>query len=232
MTIKTYFRPWMLLVLLGLVEAVIAGRAQGAVLGFEPGDANQHFVFDQMAPYQPSPYDSPDDGADHLVQQTASEWVGMINGGSSAASLFWDGGLDGGNNSLLNLLLPDTFDLNSFIIAGVYGSQTVTLQGLNNGSLLYSASLGVNLTPQLFQANWAGIDQLQIFNGGDFVVDPQHASAGAFHNWAIDNVIYNESVTPVPLPPSALILALGGLLLTVSGWRTPGLAGRRGRHAS
>jgi hypothetical protein len=211
---------------------MVVARAQGAVLSFEPADANSHFVFDQMAPYQPNPYDSPDDGADHLVQQTASEWVGMIDGGSSAASLFWDGGLDGGNNSLLNLLLPDTFDLNSFIIAGVYGSQTVMLQGFNNGQALYSSSLGIDLTPQLFQANWAGIDQLRILNGDDFVVDPQHVSAGAFHNWAIDNVIYNESVTPVPLSDSSLILALGVilLLLTVSGLRMPGLAGLRGRH--
>ncbi|MBI5039884.1 MAG: hypothetical protein HZB57_01325 [Gammaproteobacteria bacterium] len=221
MKILTCCKPWILLVLLALVEILVATRTQGAVLSFEPGDANQHFVFDQMGPYEPNPYDSPDDGADHLAQQTSSAWVGMKSGETSSASLFWDGGLDGGNNSLLNLLLPDTFDLNSFIIAGVYGSQTVTLQGLNNGQVLYSGNLGIDLTPQLFQADWAGIDQFQILYGGDFVVDPQHASAAAFHNWAIDNVIYNESLTPVPLPNSALILALGGLLLTVSGWRMP-----------
>ncbi|MBI5462678.1 MAG: hypothetical protein HY941_10890 [Gammaproteobacteria bacterium] len=232
MTITTCFKPWMLFVLLGLLEIMLVASAQAAVLTFESEYANRHFVFDQMGPYQPNPYDSPDDGADRLAQQTASAWVGLIDGGSSAASLFWDGGLDGGQNTLLNLLLPDTFDLVGFSIAGVYGSQTVTLQGFNNGQLLYSASLGIDLTPQLFQANWAAIDQLQILNGGDFVVDAAHPSAGAFHNWAIDDLTYNESIAPVPLPDSALLLALGGLLLTVSGRRYagPAVAGRGRRN--
>lgn len=220
MTTLALSRSWIVTASFGLLVMTCMAQARGAVLTFEPGDANQHFVLEEMAPYQPNPFDSPDDGADNLAQYTSSEWVGMKSGESSAASLYWDGGPDGGANSLLNLLLSDTFDLVSFIIAGVYGSQTVTLQGLDNGMLLYSESLAIDLTPQAFQANWTGVDQLRILSGDDFVVHPDHASAGGQRNWAIDNIVYNETVAPVPLPAPALLLSLGSLLLALGGRRT------------
>jgi hypothetical protein len=218
-------RIWYLTVLIGLLATMVALQARGAVLGFEPGDADRHFVFAEMGPYEPNPYDAPDDGADRLARQTASVWVGLKSGESDAASLYWDGGLDGGANTPLNRLLPDTFDLGGFLIAGVYGAQTVTLQGLNDGRVLYMESIAIDLTPQLFQAGWMDIDQLLIVSGTDFVAHPDHASAGDRRNWAIDDLIYDEDVLPVPLPSSALMLALGSVLVTVSGWRVSAAAG-------
>lgn len=196
-------------------------EAQSTVLTFEPGDPNNQFVFDQFGAYQPNPYDSPDDGADHLAQQTASEWVGLKSGETAAGSLYWDGGLDGGNNSLTNLLLPDTFKLDSFMIVGVYGSQTLSVRGINNGQLIYSQELAVDLTPRLFLAGWVGIDTLEILSGADFVADPAHADGGVRRNWAIDNLVYNET-TAVPLPGAGLLFALGGLpLITLLKRRAP-----------
>lgn len=213
-------RSWYLSLLVGLLALTIyVASVQSAVLSFESDYANRHFVFDQMGPYQPNPYDSPDDGADRLAQYTSSAWVGLMSGDASAGSLFWDGGLDGGANSPLNLLLPDSFDLVGFIIAGVYGTQTVTLQGLNNGQLLFSENLGIDLTPQFFQAGWMGIDQLRIVSGADFVVHPEHVSAGVRTHWAIDDLVYNVPATAMPLPDTALMLIVGGLLLHISGWR-------------
>lgn len=192
--------------------------AQGATLGFEPDDPNDHFVFDRLGAYQPNPYDAPADGADNLAQQTASGWVGLKSGESPSASLLWDGGLEGGNNSLLNLLLPDTFDLNRFMIVGVYGSQTVTVRGLDDGRLLYSRDLAIDLTPRLFVADWLGIDQLQILSGTDFVADPLHVSGGVRRNWAIDDLVYGEAAA-VPLPGTGLLFA-SGLMPPVAGmWR-------------
>lgn len=222
----TFGRPWFVSTLIGLLATLYVVHARSAVLTFEPEDANVHFVFEEMGPYQPIPYDAPDDGADHLAQQTSSQWVGMKSGESDAASLYWDGGLDGGSNSLLNLLLPDSFDLTSFVIAGVYGSQTVTLQGLNDGQLLYTGSLAIDLTPQLYLAGWLGIDQLRIVSGDDFVVHPDHASAGVRRNWAVDNLIYDETVVAVPLPASGLLFAAGSLLLGLGGRRTAAPGGK------
>lgn len=199
-----------------LVAVSLAGApARGATLDFESDDATRHFVFDEMGRYQPNPYDVPDDGADRLAQATASEWVGMKSGESDVASLRWDGGLQGGANSVFNLLLPDSFDLISFVIAGVYGSQTLAVQGLNDGQLRYSAWADIDLTPQLFQAGWAAIDEVRFISGTNFVVHPDHASAGVRRNWAIDNLMYTDT-TAAPLPPAGLLFVSAALPFLVS----------------
>lgn len=194
---------------------LVGASVHGATLDFESDDATRHFVFDEMGRYQPNPYDAPDDGADRLAQSTASEWVGMKSGESDVASLRWDGGLQGGVNSVFNLLLPDTFDLVSFVIAGVYGSQTLAVQGFNDEQLRYSAWADIDLTPQLFQAGWAAIDEIRFISGTNFVVHPDHASAGVRRNWAIDNLVYADT-TAVPLPPAGLLFVSAALPLLVS----------------
>lgn len=191
------------------VALLYAATAGAAVLTFD--DPSPQFVFDRMGAYQPNSYDNPDDGADRLAQQTSSAWVGMINNGNAEGNLLWDGGLDGGDNSLLNLLLADTFDLASFVIAGVYGAQTVTVQGLDDGVLVYSQLFAISLTPRLFLAGWSAIDQLRIVVGDDFAVDPDHLGAASFSNWAIDDVRYN--LTAVPVPAAGALYLGGGLSL-------------------
>lgn len=196
----------------GLCALHLHSGIQASTLTFEPGDPNQHFVLDQLSPYQVNPFDEPDDGTDHLVQATGSEWIGLKQGEAASASLFWDGGLDGGQNSLLNLLLPDTFTLNHLMIVGVFGSQTLTLQGLNDGAVLYSQALFVDLVPQQFFAGWTGIDELQIIHGTDFAPDAGYDFAETLRHWAIDDLVYNEA-TVVPLPAAGLLFLAGGLFL-------------------
>lgn len=192
-----------------VIALLYATTLNAAVLTFD--DPSTDFTFDGMGAYQPSPYDGPDDGADQLAQHTSSEWVGLNSNDNASGSVLWDGGLEGGNNTLLNLLLSETFDLASFVIAGVYGSQTVTVQGLDDGALLYSELFAIDLTPRLFLAGWTAIDELRIVVGDDFVVHPDHLEAAAFRNWAIDDVQYN--LAAIPVPGAGLLFLSGGLPL-------------------
>lgn len=196
-------------------------QTAAAVLDFESGGVDRYFVFDRLGPYQPNPYDAPADGADRLATHTASDWVGMLNGTDTFARLLWDGGMEGGANSALNLLLPDTFDLVGFVIAGVYGAQTVTVQGLDDGRLRYSRTFAIDLAPRAFHAAWSAIDELRIAVGDDFMVDPDHASAAGFRNWAIDNVVYDEAAGPVPVPGAGWLLLGGTVSLAALARRRP-----------
>jgi hypothetical protein len=94
------------------------------------------------------------------------------------------------------------FDLNSFVIAGAWGSQTLTLQGYNNGSLIHSQTLVVgfdsnsNQIPQLVTLNWAGIDDFRILTGSDFVRNNTLGSdtSSDIRHWALDNLTINEPI--------------------------------------
>lgn len=189
------------------VALLYAATGSAGVLTFD--DLNPQFTFARMGAYQPNPYDDFEDGADRLARQTSSAWVGMLSNDNVDGSVLWDGGLEGSDNTPLNLLLPDTFDLASFVIAGVYGAQTVTVQGFDDGALMYSRLLAIDVTPRLFLAGWTAIDELRILVGTDFVVDSRHTSAAGFRNWAIDDMQYNLTSVPVP---AASVLFLGGSL--------------------
>lgn len=211
------------LLMIAVLGSLLASTASmGAVLSFENGEIDSRFVSSHLEPYQPNPFDQPDDGADALAQATGSEWVGINPMGAAVADLYWDGGLDGGSNTPLNLLLADTFDLAQFHVAGVYGAQTLTVQGYNNGNLLYQDSLFIDLTPQVFRAGWLGIDQLRFLAGADYSLDPAHADAGGNRYWAIDDLVFDASLSEVPLP-AAIWLFLSGLLPLLG----IGAAGRR-----
>jgi hypothetical protein len=106
-----------------------------------------------------------------------------------------------------------TFTLDSMVVAGAWGSQTLTVQGYNNGSLLYSTPLFVTPAPTLFSPNWSGLDQFQIYTGSD------HVNFGLGFNglqWVLDNVTVNETIpdgSPVPEPTGLFFLSIGALTL-------------------
>ncbi len=104
-----------------------------------------------------------------------------------------------------------TFDLTSFVVAGAWGSQTLTIEGLLDGIVTFSSELAVtNTVAEVFSANWDGIDAFRVTTGDDFV---QGASLnGRGQHWAIDNITINENVS-VPAPAGALLLGLGLLAL-------------------
>lgn len=106
-----------------------------------------------------------------------------------------------------------TFDLTSFVIAGAWGSQTLTIEGWVTGGLLFSSTLDVAPTPVNFTPSWVGIDQLRISTDPAGYVDANLGGAG--QHWALDNLLINENSAPVPVPAT---LALFGLGLAGLGW--------------
>ncbi|HZP82606.1 MAG TPA: PEP-CTERM sorting domain-containing protein [Chthonomonadaceae bacterium] len=95
------------------------------------------------------------------------------------------------------------FDLNSFVIAGAWGSQTLTLQGYNNGSLIHSQTLAVgfdgngNQIVYTVTLDWAGIDDFRILTGASFTHNNNllgGTEPGNQKHWALDNLTINEPI--------------------------------------
>ncbi|MEC5384703.1 PEP-CTERM sorting domain-containing protein [Uliginosibacterium sp. H3] len=134
-------------------------------------------------------------GYDNLAAATGSTGMAFNPNGVSPSDFFLVG------NS------ASTFTLNSFLIAGAWGTQTLTIRGLNNGVQLFSQALAVSLSPVLFTANWSGIDQFEILTGNDFVQNQTLTGSG--QHWALDNLTINEAAASVPEPSTLAIVALG-----------------------
>jgi len=134
----------------------------------------------------------------NVLDATSSDF-GLFNpSGASPSDLFWNS--------------AGTFDLNSFIIAGAWGNQTLTIEGYVLGSLLYSTDLAISLSPVTATFDWTGIDQLRIITGSGTI--PSIPNLGSGWHWALDNMIINEAVS-VPEPGSLALLGVGllGVLL-------------------
>lgn len=185
----------------GAVAMAVSGVAQGAVATFE-GGADPAFTYSGVN-FTPTPI-AAGSGYDNVAAATGSTWV-AFNPGATSPSSFFIGG-------------PSTamFFLNSFVIAGAWGSQTLLVEGLNDGSVLFSASHFVTTAASVFSAGWGGIDELRISIGSDHI--PDGSLGGSGQHWALDNLCYNERTcpsisAPVPEPETYAMLAAGlGLL--------------------
>ena len=111
----------------------------------------------------------------------------------------------------------DTFLLNSLVVAGAWGKQTLTFKGFNNGQQLFSVLADVSTTAQTLNLNWLGIDVLQVYTGPATFVRSDSVIGSGTH-WAIDNMVVDQpvmvfgSLQAVPEPAS---LALSGLALAL-----------------
>ncbi len=161
------------------------GAAQAAVIGFE-GGADPMFTYTDVG-FVEVPVTA-SSGYNNVAAFTNSKWV-AFNPYEATPAIF----------SLVGNL-TDTFTLNSFVVASAWGAQTLLIEGLNNGAVLFSQKQGVTQSPIVFAANWAGIDQLRIWTGDEF-------QPGTGHQWALDNITINEN--NVPEPGSLALLAVG-----------------------
>lgn len=105
------------------------------------------------------------------------------------------------------------FTLNSFVIAGAWGAQTLAIKGYNNGALLFSSMLPVTPVAKLALFGWAGIDQLTIFTGTDFV---ESNNGGAGLHWALDNLTINQALAANPVSEPAPLALLGLALIVLA----------------
>jgi hypothetical protein len=91
-----------------------------------------------------------------------------------------------------------TFDFNGAYWTSAWDSaQTLTFEGWNDGSLLYSSNAFAinNQSPLWIALNWTGIDHLVINNSGS--------------HWAMDNFTFNENVNAVPVPAAVWLFGSG-----------------------
>lgn len=133
----------------------------------------------------------PNSGYQTVTDFTGSTFIAFNPFEVSPSTFTWAGG--------------GTFTLNSFVIAGAWGSQTLTIEGLLNGIVQYSSLLAVdNLNVDIFSPNWSGIDAFRISIGNDYIHDPNTSGGG--QHWALDNLSVNETPEPESLALMALAL--------------------------
>lgn len=138
-------------------------------------------------------------GYDAVLAYTGSNGLAFNPSAVSPSTFTWNG--------------PGTFDLTSFVIAGAWGSQTLTIEGLVNNIVQYSTQLAVdNSVVDFFNPNWSGLTGFRITTGNDFV----HASnvTGDGQHWAMDNLTINQNAVPEPESLALLGLALAGIAAT------------------
>jgi hypothetical protein len=177
-----------------------AGLANAAVINFESG-LDPLFNYTGVSTLT-TPW-SPNTGYDAVGTFSGSPQVAFNNSAASLTTFSWAGS-------------GATFDLNSFIIAGSWGSQTLTIEGVLNNSVVHSVQLAVdNNQVDIFNPDWQGIDAFRIMTGNDYIADPSLASSG--QHWALDNLKVNEAVSQVPAP--AAIWLLGSGLIGLIGMR-------------
>jgi hypothetical protein len=103
--------------------------------------------------------------------------------------------------------------LNSFVIAGAWGNQTLTIEGWNDGALLFSNLLPVTTTAFTATFDWLDIDLLRIIIGTDFVETVEPGIGIDRREWTLDNIVINEALSaPEPGSIALLGVALAGLV--------------------
>ncbi|MFK5913011.1 MAG: hypothetical protein QM484_01445 [Woeseiaceae bacterium] len=178
---------------------MFVGTANATVVDFESGfdPIFNYSVVSVLAPTAPHALS----GYQTVADYTNSTQVAYNGSAQSPSTFSWAS--------------AGTFDLNSFVIAGAWGSQTLTIEGLLNGVSIFDSLLAVtNDAVSVFSANWSGIDAFRITIGTDFVQTANLGGSG--QHWAIDDIAVNETVSAVPVPAAAWLF--GSALLGFFGF--------------
>ncbi|MCL2162141.1 MAG: FxDxF family PEP-CTERM protein [Betaproteobacteria bacterium] len=129
-------------------------------------------------------------GYRHVADAISTEWIAFNPNAVSLSSFASASG--------------ELFNLDSFWLAGAWGSQTLTITGYADGVLIDTATIGVSITAQeYFFSGFQGIDTFTIATGNDFVLDPLVSGSG--RNWAMGSV----TITAVPEPETYAMLLAG-----------------------
>jgi len=100
----------------------------------------------------------------------------------------------------------ELFNLDSFWLAGAWGSQTLTITGYANGSVINTTTIGVDIVAQeYFFSGFLGIDTFTIAIGNDYVPNAALAPRGLGQHWTIGSV----TVSAVPEPETYAMMLAG-----------------------
>ena len=102
----------------------------------------------------------------------------------------------------------ELFCLDSFWLAGAWGSQTLTITGYANGGAINTTTIGVTTTAQeYFFSGFEGIDTFTIAIGSDFSHDSSLDYYG--QHWALGSVTVAAAAVPEPETWTLLLAGLG-----------------------
>ncbi|SHG69031.1 PEP-CTERM sorting domain-containing protein [Massilia sp. CF038] len=182
-----------LLAMLFAAAMAVPAVVQATVIDFNHG-LDEHFYYTNM--YTTRGPRGGDNGFAQMVRLTGGQVLSNPFG-APHASLFLPG--------------LDTFTLNSLFIGGAWGTQTVFIEGILDGRVLYERYVPISPTPLALQLDWGGIDFIRIATGDDYV---NTVEGGNGRNWVIDNLLINDPVLVyVPEPAPFALLGLGALAL-------------------
>lgn len=135
-------------------------------------------------------------GYSNVAKSTDSKYVAYNPGAASVAEFKWTS--------------KGTFDLNSLVLASAWGTQTLTISGYNDKSLVGSMEFFTSNIASTLTANWLALTHFVIKTGNDY---SSLRLGGNGQHWALNSIKINE-LKAVPIPAAALLFgpALLGFL--------------------
>ena len=192
-------KPFRIRTILSMMAATglfVTTSVHALLIDFEDGGLDPFFSYSGVGTF---PNIESGTGYDNVLAFTGSNW-GAFNPFETSPSTFIKAA-------------PGTFTLNSFVIAGAWGTQTLTISGLLNNNLQFTTELGVSTAAQVFSPNWSNIDEVQITIGNDFV-DTNPIDTGTGQHWALDNISLNAN--DVPEPSTLTLFGFGLAVLAIT----------------